>query len=438
MNRKLICSFAAGALMATATLASGAGFSIKEQGAKAMGMANAFAAQADDPTALYYNPAGITALKGFQVNLGGLVIAVPQTIYTGTTALSGSTAIDEKSKKDLFIAPTLYATYSLESMPLTFGLGINSIYPLAKSWDDSSAFRNQIQNISIKPINFQPTVAYRLDALKLSVAAGIDVTHAIVSLQKTAYTMTPSGAEELGNLGVDGTSTDVGYNVGAQWKPRNDLSFGIHYRSEITLHIKGDANFLATTQTGFIVTQIPDQYNGANSRARITSTASTDITLPDSLTLAVAWKPVEKLTLEFDAERTGWSSFEKLDIHFDSNNLSAFNNNPSPKNWKDVWAYRFGAQYAVNKKLDLRAGYAYDETPIPDSTVGPELPDANRHNVTFGLGLHNDFATLDLAYMWVHFVDRTSNNQDNVALTGQNGTFKSDAHLFGTSLTVKF
>ena len=154
--------------------------------------------------------------------------------------------------------------------------------------------------------------------------------------------------------------------------------------------------------------------------------------------LALAYKPNDQLTLEFDAEWTGWSSFDKLDIHFDNPQLSAFNNKPSPKNWKDVWAFKLGAQYALNKKLDLRAGYAFDESPIPDSTLGPDLPDTDRHNLSFGMGLHNDFATLDLAYMWVKFVDRTSNNQDNALLTGQNGTFKSDAHLFGASVTVKF
>ncbi len=461
MKNKLILTCALVAIAGTASLAAAAGFKINEQGAKAMGMANAFAAQADDPTALFYNPAGIAFLKGTQVSLGSLVIAVPQTEFTGTTPLTGNLPLNngtspifEKAKRDLFISPSLYATYSLENIPLTFGLGVNSIYPLAKSWDNSSAFRNQIENLAIKPINFQPTVAYRFDDLNLSIAAGLDVTHAIVTLQKAAYTnsinrtatngpLAPFGAFELGDLGVDGTATDVGWNAGLLWKPRKDLSFGVAYRSEITLHIKGDANFLATSPAGLSAMGI-DYTTIPNSalpftRTRFTSTASTTITLPDSLSLAVAWKPIEPLTLEFDAERTGWSSYNKLEIAFDAaSQLNAFNNNPSPKNWKDVWAYKVGGQYAYNKNIDLRAGYAYDTNPIPDSTLGPELPDSDRHNVSMGLGIHNDTVALDCAYMWVHWVDRTSNNQDNMTLTGQNGTFKSDAHLFGANITVKF
>lgn len=453
MRKQLLSTVLAGAFLATATLAYGAGYKINEQGAKAMGMANAFAAQADDPTALYYNPAGIAYLKGAQINLGSLVIAVPQTEFTGTTPLSGNpplgtgtTPVYEQAKRDLFISPTLYATYSLERVPVTFGLGINSIYPLAKSWDDSSTFRNQIQNISIKPINFQPTVAYRFDDWHLAVAAGLDVTHAIVSLQKTVYSpyidptnpTPPAGAYEVGNLGVDGTATDVGYNLGVRWQPVPPLTFGVSYRSEITLHVKGDANFLATTPTGYGAIGLTNTAPFPYSRTRVTSAASTDITLPDSLILAVAWKPMEKLTLEFDAERTGWSCFDKLQINFDSPQFAAFNNQPDAKNWKDAWAYKVGGQYALTKMVDLRAGYAYDTSPIPDSTLGPELPDADRHNVSFGLGLHNDYATVDLAYMWVHFVDRTVNNQDMTTLKGENGTFTSDAHLFGANLTVKF
>ncbi len=435
MHKKLVAACVAASLMGTATLSIAAGFKINEQGAKAMGMANAFTAQADDPSALYFNPAGIAFLKGAQFNLGSLVIAVPQTTFNGTTGLSGSSQVDEKAKRDLFIAPTLYATYSFEKIPVTVGLGVNSIYPLAKSWDDSSAFRNQIQNISIKPINFQPTIAYRFDDYNLAFGAGLDVTHTMVSLQKTAY---DPAAGELGNLGLDGTATDFGYNLGVKWKPIKQLSFGVAYRSEITLHVDGDANFLATTQTGAAAIGQSANFSSYNSRLRAISTVSTTITLPDSLALGVAWQPTDKLTFEFDAERTGWSSLQKLQFNFDNTAFNNFNNKPEAKNWEDAWCYKLGAQYAYNKNLDLRAGYAYDTNPIPDSTLGPMLPDADRHNVTLGMGIHNDFATLDMAYMWVHWLDRSVNNQSNATLTGENGTFKSDAHLFGANVTIKF
>jgi len=429
MRKQLIVlGYAAAIVIGTTAMSFGAGFKIAEQGAKAMAMSNAFAAQADDPSALAYNPAGIAFLKGPQVQLGSTTILVPQTEFSGTTRLSGTTQVSEKANRDIFIAPTVYVTTSLESMPLSFGLGINSFHPLAKRWDASSEFRDSIQEISIKPINFQPTVAYRLDNLKLAVAGGVDITYAQVSMQKMAYAQLPpalGGAyAELGSLGADATAVGYGYNFGLQWKPLSSLSFGAAYRSEIKLELEGDATYLATTAIG---------RNPALGLAnKLKASASTDITLPDAITLGVAWKPIDKLTLEFDAERTGWSSYSKLELKFSAPMAAAFNNKPDAKNWEDVWAYRFGAQYAVTPKMDLRAGYAYDNSPVPDSTLSPELPDADRHNFSIGSGLHNEFGSIDLAYMWVHWVDRT------VANAKEAGTFKSDAHLFAASVTYKF
>jgi len=422
MNKKLTCTIVAGAILGITASSFGAGFRINDQGAKSMAMANAFAAQADDPSALAFNPAGIAFLKGSQVQVGSTTILVPQTDFTGTTRLSGSTTVTEKANRDIFIAPTFYATTSLESIPLSFGLGVNSFFPLAKRWDAGGNFRDSIQEIEIKPINFQPTVAYRFDALKLALAAGLDITYAMASLQKVAYSPfpPPSGPyTALGNMGVDATAVGLGYNVGAQWKPLRQLSFGAAYRSQVKLNLEGDANFAATT-AGAAITG-PGTTRGS---------AKLDITLPDVLTLAVAWKPIESLTLEFDAERTGWSSYDKFAPSF-GGKLAPLSSSEA-KNWEDVWAYRFGTQFAATKSIDLRAGYAYDISPTPDATIGPELPDADRHNFTFGLGLHNDHTAFDMGYMFVHFVDRTVSNPK------QTGEYKSDAHLFGVSITAKF
>ncbi len=114
--------------------------------------------------------------------------------------------------------------------------------------------------------------------------------------------------------------------------------------------------------------------------------AETEITLPDTWSFAVAWKPTGKLTVEFDADRFGWSSYDSLDILFDENTVLPDSLNR--KDWNDVWAYRFGAQYAMTQSLDLRVGYARDNTPVPNDTIGPELPDADRNNYTFGFGYH--------------------------------------------------
>ena len=402
-------------LLGAAGTASAAGFKVNEQDAKAMGMANAFTAQADNPSALYYNPAGITQLSGTQVSLGSLVINAPQTEFTGSF---GSASGIEKAKRDIFIVPTFYATHSVEGTPITLGFAVNSIYPLAKAWDDGGIQRYVIQDISIKPINFQPTIAYKVND-QLSVAAGLDMTYAQVSLKKMVGLPAGGGnVTELGILSTDGTATDFGYNFGLMWKPCSTIKVGVNYRSKIKLNIDGTADFLATTSIG------------AGAIPATSSNATTSITLPDSLSMGISWKANDKLTLEVDAERTGWSSYDKLVLTLPQ--FTAISNAPGPKNWKDVWAYKVGGQYSVTDNLDLRAGYAFDKNPIPDSTLGPELPDSDRHNFSAGIGIHKNNVALDLAYMYVMFKDRT------VANTIQTGTYSSDVHIMGANLTVKF
>jgi long-chain fatty acid transport protein len=91
-----------------------------------------------------------------------------------------------------------------------------------------------------------------------------------------------------------------------------------------------------------------------------------------------------------------------------------------------------GMQYALTDALDLRLGYARDNNPIPNETIGPELPDADRNNYTFGFGYKGERAVFDFAYMWVEFDDR---NVDNDI---QTGTYESDAYLFAANLTYFF
>ncbi|MBN2427583.1 MAG: transporter [Deltaproteobacteria bacterium] len=412
--------------------AFGAGFHIHEQGAKAMGMANAFAAQADDPSALFYNPAGIAFQEGTKISLGVTVINVPETEFNGTTELGNSSSnpaagdtvngVDEKARKDIFFPPNLYITHSMVDRPFSFGIGFNSIYPLAKRWSSTSPFRDEIKELAIKPFNIQPTVAYRIDKWNLALAAGIDYTYAQVWLEKSPYTdVAPGvdgGATNLGDMEIEGDGDGWGYNFGLLWKPIEKVSVGVAYRSEIKLDISGDADFLS------FVAPAGSPYGTFNGGA------STEITLPDTWSFGIAYKPTQKLTLEFDADRFGWSSYKELDI--DLTNSTIGDPAAAPKNWDDCWAYRFGMQYSVNENLDLRLGYAYDTTPQPDSTVGPELPDADRHNYTFGIGYKFGNAQFDLAYMFVDFKDRTVDNDI------QTGTYKSEAHLLAANLTYTF
>ena len=420
------------------TIVCGAGFHIREQGAKAMGMANAFVAQADDPSAVFYNPAGLAFQSGTQVSLGVTVINVPETEFKGETnigrndtfGLPGETvAVDTEARSDVFFPPNFYATTSEPDSPWAFGIGIGSLYPLAKRWDNNSPFRDEVVEIAIKPINVNPTIAYRFDSLNLSVGAGVDYTYAQVWLEKTtnidgaAVGLGAQGttSAQLGEVELDADGDGWGYNFGVLWKPIENVSVAVAYRSEIELEFDGDADYLMSAY-GQAVHGQPSATYGTK--------AETEITLPETWSFGVAWKPTERLTLECDADYFGWSSYDSLDIYFDE--TTVLSDSLNEKDWNDVWAYRFGAQYAVTEKIDLRIGYTRDNSPVPDATIGPELPDSDRNNYTFGIGYHTERAVIDFAYMWVDFDDRKVDNEM------QSGEYESAAHLVAANLTYFF
>ncbi|MBU5613833.1 OmpP1/FadL family transporter [Geomonas azotofigens] len=433
------CYFLIPALVGTAVVAitgisHASGNKITEQSAKAQAMGNAFAAQADDPSALAYNPAGIAYLKGRQIQIGYGVVLLPQTEFNGVTNISSPNTTSEMANGDLVAVPTVYLTHEVTSIPLSFGLGVNSFFPLVKRWDEGGGLR-EVASISIKPVNFQPTLAYRFDDLNLAVAAAADITYARFSSECFLYNGALGG--NLGMLGLDATAVGYGYTLGLLWKATPALSFGASYRSKIDLKFDGDANFMGLANSA----SLPPPYNAVvpGSGTTVRSRLSADYTLPDNAILAVAWKPVQKVTLEFDAEHTGWSSYKEFKVDYQSSApiYAAVLSQPVPKKWHDVWSYHFGGQYSVNDYVDLRSGYTYEENPVPDSTLGSDLPDANRHYFSVGTGVHNAKAAVDFAYTYVLFDDRTiSSSANNPQI--KNGTFKSDAHLLGISLTCKF
>ncbi|MFQ5584449.1 MAG: OmpP1/FadL family transporter, partial [Calditrichia bacterium] len=129
---------------------------------------------------------------------------------------------------------------------------------------------------------------------------------------------------------------------------------------------------------------------------------------------------------EIDVLWFGWSKVDKLDLVFDSLGTSTVN-----LNYSDRFQIRAGVHYDVNEKLTLRGGYIYDPTPQPMETMGPLLPDADRHDFSVGLGYKFGKARIDLGYMMVNWNTR-STVEDGVGKNENNfnGTYDTRANLF--------
>ena len=428
-------------LLFAATPAMAGGFRLPEAGAKAMGMGFAFTAQANDPSAIYFNPAGIIQLEGTNTKVGVTYIKENGGTFKGITPLTGGLTVSETQKDLDFFVPNAFVTIK-KSPDFAYGVGIFSPFGLGQEYENknTSIFRNQITKIDLLTVVINPTVAYRVNEF-LSVGAGIDFLYGEAILEKTPVSLALGG--DLYNSKLEGDGTAWGYNFGAQLNPSKNLKIGAAYRSPFTLDIKdGDVEIRN------INVALAPLFGGTSFDTKGSATVS----MPATFDLGVAYT-LDRLTVEVDASWTFWSSFKALRIDIPPvflpsppypPNTAVLGPTTSPKNWDDVVAIYVGGEYRVTDPLALRLGFRYDPTPVPAETMGPELPDSDKLYYCAGAGYKYNNWTFDLAYMFVDKKDRTVNNQSvppivlGTPLTGFNGTWTGDAHLVALDVGYKF
>lgn len=198
---------------------------------------------------------------------------------------------------------------------------------------------------------------------------------------------------------------------------------GVAYRSSVDIDLKGEAR----------LSQIAPALQPILGGPSFNTEVRSELKLPPILSLGIAIFPYKKLTIGFDVEWVGWSRYDRTVIDFKdevpSFGLSdmAFDNN-----WKDSWIYKGGIEYLAGDRLALRAGYAFVESPVPDSTLSPAAPDADQHNISCGLGYRINNYWFDTFYMLALYEDRTVNNSI------LSGTYENSAHYFGIGVGYRF
>jgi len=426
-------------LLFTASSSFAAGFRLPEAGVKAMGMGFAFTAQADDPSAIYFNPAGLTQLKGQNVMVGVTYVRENGGEFTGTTPVDNNVPIppgftnqkSETQKSLNFFIPNAYYTRTTDSGNVAYGVGIFAPFGLGQEYNNpgTSIFRNQITKIDLMTVVVNPTIAFKVNEM-LSVGFGIDWMYGKAELAKTPWNPALVPVAQNGNvfdLKLEGDGDAWGYNFGLLLKPTKNVRIGASYRSPFTLKIKDGDVTLSNINPGVVP-----------ALAGLTTTkGSATISMPATFALGAAYT-MGRLTVEADADWTFWHSYNSLPIDFKDNRPVVLPDSNQAKNWKDVVALRLGAEYRVTEPLALRAGFVYDPTPAPADTLGPELPDATRINYMVGAGYKVGPWTIDGAFMYIDKFDRTVNNQSIATLSGFNGTWSGDAWLAGLDVGYHF
>ena len=461
----------AGVLVTLTGTCYGSAFSIAELGTRAAGMGTAFIATADDGSALFYNPAGIAFQPGRTIEMDNLVVVglfrfTPSSVPVGqdvpANGYSGSV------KPHFIPVASLYAIQQYNEK-LTLGFGMFTPFGLAANFtnfhDSDPKLTKYVGRFAgtraqLQEYWFQPTLAYKITPNQaLSIGPALVHTHLLIERSilnprgdgltfgdAAASTFFPnlpqSQASAIlarllpeGRSRLAGTANEVGFAAGWLYKnPKTKTNIGLMFRSSVTNHLRGKASFAFGDPTP-IETYLPRNFLfNAFPNQKITGSFTT----PATYGFGIANSSFRNTTVAFDFRLQDYRRFSSVPVNFPINSSQSSTIATPPEqrlifNSRHSVNLAFGVEKALNPAMTVRLGYLYDRSPVPDQSVGPLFPDANRHGFTIGASRKRGNKEFSLFYEAMKFDDRVTNvaANDNIYT---NGNYHNFAHVAGASI----
>ena len=401
--------FLAAALIALPSASLALGIRIVDQDAFATSRGEAFTATADNPSAIYYNPAGITQLDGTRAQYGVYAITLDASV---NPALPGAKDLDTNFEYQA--APQFYLTYKSPSHPVALGLGIYAPFGFGLEYPDDAPFRTLARKGRIQYLSFNPVFAIEITKT-LSLAVGGSINHGRAKLARGIVT---AGDE----FQFRGDGVGYGFNAGLLWKPHPMHSFGLTYRSATSIDFSGHSRVRIPSfkvATPFGPFKVPE-FDSEND-------ADLDFQFPQTIIAGYSFRPTPDWNFEFDLDWTDWDSLNTLTLRQSGGNIAI------PFNWESSFLYEFGITRYLPHGFSLSAGYIYSENSVPNESFNPLIPDTNRHIVSAGIGQTGDRLSWNLAWQYAYGPHRRI---DNGTLANGDYSFKSTAVTF--SVGYKF
>ncbi len=335
-------------VIVSATVMAG-GYKIPESSINGTALSAAYVANAHGADAAYYNPAAMVYNE--DVNL----LEVDAT-YIGLSSIDFDGASDYGSKEENFLIPSLhFSSKKLGDNNARVGFSIVVPAGLSKRWENPTP-KATAEEFTLETVEFNPSLAIPLGDT-VSFGAGIRVISSSGIVKSSAAV----------SRDMEGSGIDYGYNLALMVKPTSAWALAATYRSKIDLSIEGNAKLYSGATLA---------YNGD---------VSVSVPVPAAFNLAAAYTFDTGTTVEAVFERTFWSAYKNLDFDYPVSigGLSSFFDDPKPKNWKNTNCYRLGLTQKFDQWTGM-AGFGYSETPVPESTLGYELPDSDDWMVSLG------------------------------------------------------
>lgn len=373
-----------GALIAATADANAGGFAVREQSAWGQGSAFAGVAAGGSLSSMFWNPATMTQVPGMQSEsvLTGILPSSSNTPTAGELLAFGGTGNVDKAA----LVPAGYFSWQFRP-DMWLGLAVTAPYGLQVTFPSAWAGHEYAANgSSLRTYNFEPTFAYRVNDM-ISVGVGLQVQYASAHLGQGVAAF-PVG---FGDAELSGHGWGVGFTAGVTVTPTPTTTIGLGYRSFIDQKIDGS---LTTNGTVF---GFPFSTFAA---------VNTTVKLPDMVSLGIRQRLDPQWTLLGTVEWTNWRRIGTSNV-VDSSGVSQ---TTLPFQFQNGWFFSAGAEYMWNDRLTVRAGAAFEKSPVTDQVRMPILPDNDRYWLSIG-GTYRltPKITLDAAYSHIFVKDAPIN-----------------------------
>jgi long-chain fatty acid transport protein len=376
-------------------------------------------ASTSDPTAIYYNPAGLALGRGTRVYAEGLFgyrslsydrpeAAIDNIVEPGETeAGTPREAVGANSGKATLgnpvASPFLGVTSDLGVPNLGVGAAIYVPFGGQAIWDDNDEFAgNQDYPGAVDGVNRWHTIegtirsvyltaggAYRLPGPRLSFGLGLNIVLSEISTVRARNAdgsdnlSTSTGGLQEGRSFLDVSGTQLALGAGVIWEPADDVFIGLSYQSQ--------PGFGDMTLEGTLT-------NKLGTAPTTTQAVEVEQAMPDVIRLAARFRPAKKVEVRVQGEYARWSVFEHqciLDATDATRNCAFLETGELapgaagvvgniPRDWRDGVAVRAGASYYLSPEVELVAGLGFDGNAVPAKTMESSLPDMNNLDLSLG------------------------------------------------------
>lgn len=468
LQHKYLPLIIAAALGSCAASAQASGYRLGSQSLSAQGSAEANSAEAADASAIFYNPAGMSRLPGRQLSAGATAV-VPHSTFTdtGSTRFTGTSAggtAAEGYAPDAAVVPALYFSEQINDQ-WSIGAGMFVPYGAKLDYGNTWTGRYTMTDIKLEALAINPSASFKLDRhhafgfgvtaelMKAKLGQGVDVPGAVAVLAPTQLGMDliaalgPHAAAlanvQDGRALMDGKDWGYGFNLGYLFQLDEATRFGLAYRSSITHKLKGDAVWDFSQVTTDPVTNAVL----AAASGKRNSGALLELKTPETISANVFHQIDPRWAVMADVTWTRTARMGDLHIQFTGTDQG---DEVIRQQWRNTYRLSLGGNYRYSGNLLLRAGAAYDQTPVRSAGLThPALPDADRYQLSLGGNYKLDaHSSVDFAYSYLGFKRARTNYQNdctplpNTNCTGNGETLRGDyetsLHMLGAAYNYRF